>query len=98
MFANHILFISFVSPAPVSAHKGHNRSADWLFDKMKYLGHLIDFDIDSANEYLEFQEILDNYDYNEATRLFDPTARMESVNIKCHLNLFMNELCVGENG
>lgn len=46
---------------------------------MKYLGHLIDFDTDAANEYLEFQDVLDNFDYDEKTKLFDPTHLMERV-------------------
>lgn len=47
---------------------------------MKYLGHLIDFDTDATHEYLEFQDVLDNFDYNEETKLFDPTDLMQRVN------------------
>lgn len=88
-----LIYITF--PMLTSANKGHNRSVDWLFDKMKYLGHLIDFDIDSANEYLDFQEILDNYDYDEVTKLYDPTYRMELVN-EFRLEFIREWNCVGE--
>lgn len=43
------------------------------------MGHLIDFDAEAANEYSEFQDVLDMYDYDENTKLFDTQKRMEEV-------------------
>lgn len=65
-----------------SALEAHNYTVDWLFDQMKYLGHLIDFDATAANEYMEFQNVLDNFAYNKSTGLYDPTDIMHDVSIK----------------
>lgn len=63
------------------ATKNHNYTVDWLFKKMKYLGHLIDLDMDAANEYIEFQDVLDNFAFNETTGLFESNVIMDRVYI-----------------
>lgn len=63
------------------AIKSNNYSAKWLFDKIRYMGKLFELDDTSSSEYMEFQDVLDTYDFDNKTHLFDTATTMERVNI-----------------
>lgn len=44
-----------------SAHT-KNHTVDWLFRNIRYLGHVVHFDIDYFDEYSIFQDLLDSID------------------------------------
>lgn len=53
------------------SERTQNHTVEWLFDHVKYLGHLLDFDLEFYDEYVKFQDVLDAIDPDNVTKVYD---------------------------
>lgn len=61
-----------------------NKSVEYYFDMLRYMGRLIDFDIEGSREFLEFQHILDLIETNEnGTSTLNIEDIMQRLTPKC---------------
>jgi amiloride-sensitive sodium channel len=54
-----------------------------LLDMIRYMGRMYDADIEGIDEFVKFQEILDNIDSDKKTGIFDMQARLGALAPKC---------------
>lgn len=56
---------------PYRATKTNNYSVEWFFKNIRYLGRLFDLGIEDYDEYVKFQDVLDEIDFNNVTKVYD---------------------------
>lgn len=54
-----------------------NHSVAWLFENIRFLGHVFDFNTEHYDQYMEIQTLLDILDVNNTTNLFDTQDKFE---------------------
>lgn len=62
---------------------------EWLFEKIRYLGHVFDYDIEFYEDYIHFQDLLDVIDQSNIS-MYDTQDKFEfKVRQKQNKRLFM---------
>lgn len=67
----------------IRASKIRNYNEEWILGRLRYLGRLYDFDGDGREIYEHFQDLLDKYDSNKTTGLWNIYERMKWLSPDC---------------
>lgn len=59
-----------------SARKSKNYSADWYFERIRYLGYVFEYEIELYDEYIKFQDVLDVVDQSNIS-MYDTQDKFE---------------------
>lgn len=72
---------------PSRERKSKNYSADWYFERIRYLGYVFEYEIEMYDEYIKFQDVLDVVDQSNIS-MYDTQDKFEfKVNRQTLLNL-----------
>lgn len=58
-------------------------SRDRLIKRVSLMGHLYDLEIDGSDEFSKFQEVLDNFDSDNVTGMYDTLKKLKFLAPKC---------------
>lgn len=74
------------------ATKTNNYSVEWFFKNIRYLGRLYDLGIEDYDEYVKFQDVLDEIDFNNVTKVYDSQETVIRVRSSRKIGRYANRM------